>query len=116
MHEISLVRTIFRTLSDNFSAEELDRVEAIVLKVGPLANVEPILMQNAFGAVVEEEETRFRESKLQINTVPILVHCPVCEQNSEVVQYRFVCGVCGKPCANVVQGNELLIERVVFRD
>ncbi|NUO02237.1 MAG: hydrogenase maturation nickel metallochaperone HypA [Saprospiraceae bacterium] len=116
MHEISLVRTIFRTLADNFSTEELDRVVVIELKVGPLANVEPVLMQNAFEAVVEEEEARFRKATLQVNTVPVLVHCPACDQTSEVQQYRFVCGNCGNPCANVVQGNELLIERVVFRD
>lgn len=116
MHEISLVRTIFRTLDENFSAEELKRVATIELKVGPLANIEPVLMQNAFGAVVEEEETRFRETTLKINMVPILVHCLACDKISEVAQYHFVCGVCGTPSANVVQGNELLIERVVLRD
>lgn len=115
MHEISLVRTIFRTLEDNFSPEELGRVTAIELKVGPLANVEPILLQNAFEAVVEEDETRFKDVKLGVNLVPILIQCPDCDQITEVQNYCFVC-VCGKPCGNVVQGNELLIERVELRD
>ena len=115
MHEISLVRTIFRTLDDNFSPEELGRVMAIDLKVGPLANVETILLQNAFDAVVEEDEVRFKGVQLRVNLVPILVQCPDCEQITEVLNYKFVC-VCGKPCGNVVQGNELLIERVEMRD
>jgi hydrogenase nickel incorporation protein HypA/HybF len=85
MHEISLVRTIFRTLEAEFPAAELDGLERIELKVGPLSNVETILLQNAFNAVVEEVEN-----------------------------YRFVCQ-CGRPCANVVQGNELMIERVIFK-
>ena len=115
MHEISLVRTIFRTLEDNFSPEELGRVVAIELKVGPLANVEPVLLQNAFEAVTEEDEVRFKDVKLRVNLVPILVQCPECGATTEVHNYRFVCA-CGKPCANVVQGNELLIERVEMRE
>ena len=113
MHELSLVRTIFRTLDDSFSPEELEKVTAIDLKIGPLANVEPILLQNAFEAVVQEDEPRFKSVVLRTNMVPILIQCPDCEQITEVQNYRFVC-VCGKPCGNVVQGNELLIERVEF--
>jgi hydrogenase nickel incorporation protein HypA/HybF len=114
MHEISLVRTIFRTLEETFSAEELERVEVVELKIGPLANVEPVLLQNAFGAVLEDEP-RYKDVTLRVNMVPILVQCPDCNQVTEVLNYRFVCA-CGKPCGNVVQGNELLIERVVLRD
>jgi hydrogenase nickel incorporation protein HypA/HybF len=115
MHEISLVRTIFRTLDDSFSPEELAKVLAVDLKVGPLANVEPTLLKNAFEAVVEEDEVRFKNIILRVNMVPILVQCPDCNQITEVQNYRFVCA-CGKPCGNVVQGNELLIERVEFSD
>ena len=116
MHEISLVRSIFRTLDENFSHEEASRIAAIELKIGPLANVEPTLMQNAFEAVVEEDEKRFRSVELRIHLVPILVQCADCGQTTEVHHYRFVCAACGKPCANVVQGNELLIERVEMHD
>lgn len=115
MHEISLVRSIFRTLEENFSPDELSNLSAIDLKVGPLANVEPVLMHNAFQAVVQEDETRFSRVTLRINVVPILVHCSDCGQTTEIHNYRFVCA-CGKPCANVVQGNELLIERVEMQE
>ena len=115
MHEISLVRSIFRTLDEQFSPEEIAEITAIELKVGPLANVEPTLMQNAFEAVVEEDEKRFAGATLKINLVPILVHCAGCGQTTEVKNYRFVCAACGTPSANVVQGNELLIERVEMR-
>lgn len=115
MHEISLVRTIFRTLEETFSAEELGRLKAIELKVGPLANVETVLLQNAFDAVVEEDEVRFKGVALRVHLVPVLIQCLDCGQITEVHNYRFVCQ-CGKPCANVVQGNELLIERVELEE
>jgi hydrogenase nickel incorporation protein HypA/HybF len=115
MHEISLVRTIFRTLEETFSTQELDRVTAIDLKIGPLANVEPVYLQSAFDAVLDEDQTRYKGVRLRLNIVPILVQCPECGQITEVHNYRFVC-TCGKPCGNVVQGNELMIERVEMRD
>ena len=113
MHEISLVRNIFRTLESNFSAEELEKINGIDLKVGLLSNVEPMLMQSAFEAVVSTEG-KFQNAKLNILLVPIQVHCAACDQTSEIKEYKFVCATCGKPNNNVVQGTELLIERVYF--
>jgi hydrogenase nickel incorporation protein HypA/HybF len=114
MHEISLVRNIFRTLESNFSKEELEKINAINLKVGLLSNVEPMLMQSAFEAVVSSEG-KFQGAKLNILVVPILVHCIECNLTSEVKEYKFVCA-CGKPNNNVVQGTELLIESVHFEE
>ena len=116
MHEISLVRTIFRNLEAQFAPEELARMERIQLVIGPLANVDTVLLKNAYDAVVEQEEIRFAATELHVREIPVLISCPVCEATSEVFQYRFVCGNCGKPCANVVQGNELLIESVSLKD
>tara|TARA_B100000780_G_C21068765_1_gene429929 strand:- start:907 stop:1254 length:348 start_codon:yes stop_codon:yes gene_type:complete len=114
MHEISLVRNIFNTLEDEFSKEDLDRLTGIDLKVGLLANVEPTLMQNAFEAVTETEN-KFLKAKLSINVVPILVECPLCGDVAEVKNYLFQCGN-GHPTNNVIQGEELLIERVHFQE
>ncbi|MDX1907720.1 MAG: hydrogenase maturation nickel metallochaperone HypA [Bacteroidia bacterium] len=117
MHEISLVRTIFRTLEDQFSAEELTHLRAIDLSVGQLSNVEPVLLQNAFQAVTEEAEAaRYRDAELRIAVLPAQIHCAACDQVSEVIAYRFVCSTCGRPSAHVVQGNELMITRVTFEE
>lgn len=112
MHEISLVRTIFRTLEDNFSSEELNKMTAIDLKVGLLANVEPLLMQSAFEAVIQSEK-KYETVQLNIHLVPILVHCETCDKSNEIKDYKFVCA-CGKPSNNITQGTELLIEKVHF--
>lgn len=113
MHEISLVRNIFRTLEDEFPAD-MNRVRGIYLKVGLLSNVQPILMQNAFAAVLEDEP-QYDQTSLHVEVLPILIHCDDCDKTTEVQQYRFVCA-CGKPSRNVVQGEELLISKVEFDD
>lgn len=115
MHEISLIRGVFSTLEAEFSAEELQRLNAIDLKVGLLSNVEPILMQNAFEAVTTAEE-KFQTVKLNVIKIPIEIYCESCNTNSIIEKYKFVCKSCGVPNNNVVKGEELLIHQVHFDD
>lgn len=114
MHEISLVRNIIKTLEAEFQEKELNQLLEIDLKVGPLSNVEPVLMQNAFEAVVQDEQ-RFTDVKLNVNVVPIKVKCELCGAVSEVHNYVFRCEN-GHPSSNVIQGDELVIEKVRFAD
>jgi hydrogenase nickel incorporation protein HypA/HybF len=116
MHEISLVRNIFKTLEGEFPKEELSRLEAINLTVGKLSNVEPILMNNAFEAVTATDYPEFKKVKLNITVLPIEIYCEDCGQKSIIEHYRFICSHCEKPNNNIVQGNELLIGGVEFSD
>ncbi len=111
MHEISLIRSTFRTLEDSLSAEEYAHLTDIHLRVGQLSGVEPVLLQSAFEAVVNSEFAA-RTLRLHIEVLPTMIRCPVCDQTTEVVQMRFVCGHCQRPCSHIVQGNELLISRI----
>ena len=113
MHEISLVRNIFKTLEDEFPGE-IDRVRGIHLTVGLLSNVQPILMQNAFEAVLEDDP-RYKKTSLHVEVLPVLIHCDDCDKTTEVHNYTFVC-TCGKPSKKIVQGEELLISKVEFAD
>ncbi len=113
MHEISLVRNIFSTLESEFSKDELKTMTAIDMKIGLLSNVEPVLMQNAFDAVTTAEE-KYQEVKLNVELVPIEIHCQPCNLNTTIESYKFACKSCGTPNNNVVKGTELLIHRVHF--
>ncbi len=111
MHEISLVRNIFKTLEEEFP-NDMNKVRGIYLKAGLLSNVQPILMQNAFQAVLEDQP-EYQKASLHVEVLPILIQCDDCGKITEVEQYRFICA-CGKPSRNVIQGEELLISKVEF--
>ncbi len=112
MHEISLVRNIFNTLEHEFPGR-MHEVRGIYLTVGLLSNVQPILMQNAFEAVVHDEP-QYAHTQLHVEVLPIKVHCTECNRESQVEQYKFICAQCGRPVSNVVQGEEMLISKVEF--
>ena len=113
MHEISLVRSIFNTLEEQFSEAELKEMTAIDLEVGMLSNVEPLLMQNAFQAVTTSEEI-YQSVKLNVEVIPVEVYCSNCDSNSIISNYKFACGKCGMPTNDIIKGTELLIRRVHF--
>ncbi|WP_194775415.1 hydrogenase maturation nickel metallochaperone HypA/HybF [Pararhodonellum marinum] len=115
MHEISLVKNIFGSLDSIYPEKDRGKIKKIYMKVGLLSNVEPILMQNAFEAVVATERKEYSSCELQIEVLPILVYCEDCLKESEVLNYRFVCA-CNKPTNNIIQGNELLISGVEFME
>jgi len=113
MHEISLVKNIFKMLEEEFPGR-VEKLSRIQLKAGMLSNVQPILMQNAFEAVVEDEP-KYAGIKLEVEVLPILIYCDDCDKTTEVLNYRFVCD-CGKPSKNIIQGEELMISQVEFSD
>lgn len=115
MHEVSLVRSIVHTLEDQFSAEEVSRITEVRMRIGLLSNVEPVLLQNAFEAV-QEGEQKLINAKLSVEILPVLVDCNLCGSRSRIHQYKFVCGHCGRPSNNIIQGTELLIHQVEFAE
>jgi hydrogenase nickel incorporation protein HypA/HybF len=111
MHEIYLVRNIFKTLEDAFPGK-VQNVRKVSLRVGILSNVQPILMQNAFAAVLQDDPV-YKMASLDIEVLPIVIYCDTCDKSTSVNDYKFYCS-CGIPCSNVIQGKELMISAVEF--
>ena len=112
MHEISLIRNIFNTLEAEFP-ERLGEIRTIYLTVGELSNVQPLLMQNAFSAVLETEP-KYSHTKLEVFVLPIIIYCEQCQIETLVHHYKFICQKCSKAQKKVIQGEELLISKVEF--
>lgn len=114
MHEISLVRNIFNTLEDEFP-NRMGKLRGIYLTVGELTNVQPLLMQSAFDAVLLDEP-RYNKASLHVKVLPIKINCAACGVETEVQQYKFICAQCKSPSSEVIQGEEMLITQVEFED
>jgi len=112
MHEISLVRNIFNTLEAEFP-DRFSEIRNIYLTVGELSNVQPILIQNAFEAV-KEDDPKYRNTILNVEVLPIKIFCDSCKQETIVIQYKFICKYCQSSSRKVIQGEELLISKIEF--
>lgn len=112
MHEIYLIKNIFERIEEEFP-EKSESVSEIHLRVGLLSNVQPILIKNAYKAFVMEYP-KYYETKLEVEVLPIIVECDVCNNKTEVKLNRFVCDSCESPCRNIIQGEELYINEIKF--
>ena len=113
MHEISIVRNVFETLQNTYP-DKFERITKVQIEAGLLSNVQPILIQNAFEALIMEEPS-LSAIELEVLLLPIIAHCDTCDQDFEVIRHRFVCE-CGTPSKNIVQGEELQISQIEYLD
>lgn len=114
MHEISIARSMMRSLEAELDDAQQQALREIVLEVGELSCVEPILMQNAWEAV--RLGSRYEKVKLQIDKIATEVYCDICNKNFYVHKHRYVCPDCDTPSNQIVRGNELNIRQVKLEE
>ena len=112
MHELSICQALIGQVEAVAGAEHASAVSDIFVSVGPLAGVEPPLMQNAFPLAAAG--TVASAATLHLNFTPIRVTCGKCGKESEVPANRLVCKHCGDWRTQLLSGDELLLKRVVL--
>jgi hydrogenase nickel incorporation protein HypA/HybF len=110
MHELSVCRGLVKQLNQIAIEHHATGIEKIYLQIGPLAGVEPTLLQAAFP--VASTDTLAEQAQMFIKTMPIRVHCKTCKEESETTLNNLSCSVCGDWQTELLSGDELLIERV----
>lgn len=110
MHELSVCYGLIDQVADVARAQRALGVARIRVRVGPLSGVEPQLLLQAFplaraGTVAEDAE-------LEIEALPIRVHCERCNADTTVLPNRLVCGACGDWRTRVISGDELQLTSV----
>ncbi|MCW3467819.1 hydrogenase maturation nickel metallochaperone HypA/HybF [Chitinophaga nivalis] len=111
MHEVPIIREMVKMLQEQYP-DKFSQIIKVTVEAGLLSNVQPVLIQNAFEALVLENDF-LKDIDLEVVTLPIIAHCDACDKNFTVTKHRFICG-CGKPAREIVQGKELRISRVDF--
>ncbi len=106
MHELSIVLSIIDEIGEECEARGLRAVEVVHLKVGVFSGVDPDALLFAWELTCEG--TALEHSRLEIETVPLILHCAVCDQDRVPPSwYQLCCPVCETPSETVVSGREL---------
>jgi hydrogenase nickel incorporation protein HypA/HybF len=110
MHELAVCQALIEQVERVARDHEAHRVIAVVVSVGPLAGVEPKLLEHAYplaaaGTVAES-------ATLTIEVEPLRVRCRSCGVESDAVPNRVVCGACNDWQVDVTSGEQMLLKRV----
>jgi hydrogenase nickel incorporation protein HypA/HybF len=110
VHELSICQALLDQV--NLVAGDLrtERIEKIVIAIGPLAGVEPGLMACAFA--VMKIGSRAAQAALIIESAGVEIECGVCGTISAAAANRLLCAGCGGYRTHVIAGRELRLLRV----
>ncbi|MBS0265347.1 MAG: hydrogenase maturation nickel metallochaperone HypA [Planctomycetes bacterium] len=112
MHEQSLIRALLRQVEQIRIENGGLAVVDIQVEIGPLAGVEPLLLESAYKVV--SPEFRMRETHLVVNEVPLTAECPACGTIA-VEQTRIVCPQCGQTEVTITAGDEMRLVSVTLQ-
>ena len=110
MHELAVCQALMEQVESIALAERADHIVSIHLGIGPLAGVEPRLLEQAFfiaraGGIADDAD-------LVIESLPVRVCCEQCGQITDALPARLLCGACGNWRTKLVSGDELQLAHV----
>jgi hydrogenase nickel incorporation protein HypA/HybF len=105
MHELSIAVGLIDLAAEEAARQGNVRVATVFLRIGPLAGVVSDALRFSFDLAAEG--TPLEGARLEIEELPVTVHCTLCKGDHIVVDpQRIRCPLCGEP-ATVVGGREL---------
>lgn len=107
MHEIGLMESVLEMACDRAQQNGGSRIHRIGLQVGAVSGVVPEALQFAFAACTAG--TPAEEATLEIEWLPAICHCAVCNADFEPTDWVYVCPSCDRPSTDIRQGHELLL-------
>ncbi len=110
MHELSLVASVFEVLEAEASKHGARRVLSVTLRIGAMSGVVPDLLESAFEAY--KKGTIAEAARLEIVSVPVKLLCPDCGGEAVREDADFSCAACGSRRVEIVEGRELVVERI----
>lgn len=91
MHELSLAESILAIVRHYAAEHGFSRVNALRLSFGRLSSIEPKALEFAFA--IQSKATPAEGARLDYEILPAVVHCFVCDQDSELKE-AFFCAEC----------------------
>ena len=110
MHEIGVVRSMVKTVTDFAQANNIAEVTEIVLDIGELSLVIPKYVEDIYPVVVED--TFLKDTKLIINIIPGMAECDECNELFNVIEHEGYCPNCGSFEKTILSGKDFLIREI----
>ncbi len=108
MHELSIAMSLLDAVQEEVERRGCSGVQAIHIKVGEFSGVVPDALRSAYE--LASEHTPFASARLEIENVPIQIHCTTCDCQRPVRSPQWLCcAVCDTPASDLVSGRELEI-------
>lgn len=110
MHELSLCQGLLAQVAAIAAQHQASSVKNILVRIGPLAGVEPQLLTQAFS--LARAGTVAEQAELTMEALPVRVRCQTCGAETDATPNRLICGACGDWHTQLLSGDEMLLASV----
>jgi len=108
MHEMGIAQQLIQIAIDSIPEDiENPKVEKLNLKIGKLASVVEHSLSFCFEIIAKD--TPLEDAKLDIDFIPVTVHCKSCNNEWEVTGPVFTCPFCENGDVEMLTGREIEI-------
>jgi hydrogenase nickel incorporation protein HypA/HybF len=115
MHELSIAISMIDEVAEEAASRGGLKVEAVHMRLGVFAGVDKAALLFAYELACEG--TPLQGTRLVIETVPLVVFCPVCEQERTPPSlYEICCPECLRATSQIVSGREMEVASLEVRD
>jgi hydrogenase nickel incorporation protein HypA/HybF len=110
MHEMSIAQSILDIVDEYMTNEAGQKLKEVAVEIGELVAVVPDSLTFCYEVLVEE--TDYRDSKLNIQIVPLNGTCSGCSRSFNIKNYEFICPHCQSTSLEIQGGQELRISHL----
>ena len=111
MHEVSIMKSLFKTLTEKAIQVRAKRIHSITICVGRFSGIEPDLLRSAFMAI--SKETLAEGAQFKIINKPLQLECNHCgTMQLEDRHIPFECPKCGSSSVQFDPNDELMVENM----
>lgn len=107
MHELSIALSMIDEIEDQAERHGGGVIEAVYVRLGVLSGVDPQALRFAYELACEG--TPLARSRLEIESVALLVYCPGCSTTHTPDIQHLVCPRCLTPEQKILEGREIEI-------
>ncbi len=107
MHELAICQSLISQVEDIAREHQAKKVLSILVQIGPLSGAEAPLIKSAYP--IAAAGTVAEQAILEIETMPIRVHCNSCHEETIATTNRLICGKCGDFHTKLISGDEMLL-------
>ncbi len=108
MHEMGIAQQLVKIALDSIPKDlKNPKVGIVHLKIGQLASVVEQSLTFCFEIITKD--TPLENARLEIDSVPVRVHCKSCDQSWEVKGPVFQCPFCKDGDVEMISGREIEI-------
>lgn len=105
MHEITLVRELFVQVRQVMVGNGIERIARMRIEVGPLAGVDPLLVEQAYFLLAQG--TEFERTQLRVDQPALMAVCQDCKHEFEIKDFKFYCHACMSRSVQVISGDQV---------